>query len=161
MRDDTAQGGGARDEEEVVDVLFLAGQRVTAGWWLVAAVDGKAGGEFTAHDVTTAHGGDVLLRIAPAAIAAPGLPAAEVGVFAVMPGRLVPVAAWRSLELEAWPEIIRPCAAFVTGVFTELEEHGGDLGAHTPVVLDLAAADADPGVPLGITSPGTMGSMFP
>lgn len=152
MSDDQNQlADGRNEEEEVVDVLYLAGQRVTRGWWLVAAVDGKPGGDFTAQQVSTAHGGDVLLHVAPAADAAPGPPAAEVSVFAVLAGRLVPVASWRSLEPEAWPEVTRPCAAFAMSMFTELEEHGGNLGARQPVDLDVAMADAGADIPLRIT----------
>lgn len=147
------------DADEEVDVLFLAGQRLPGegAWLLVTHVDATPGGEFTAHvlppGTLAAFGGDVMVRLAPDTppVGQPP-PAARVQVYAVLGGKLIPVAAWPGQDLDGWPERIRPTVAFTIGVLTELEEHGADLG--TGVALEQAAADATPGLPLHITFPG-------
>jgi hypothetical protein len=160
-------GGGPVDAGEEVDVLFLAGQRLPAAgaWLLVTGVDGSPGGEFTAHVLAeaapSAFGGDVIVRLAPDDPAAgQPPPAARVQVFAVMGGRLIPVAAWPGHDLDGWPERVRPAVAFAMGVLTELEEHDAELGG----VVDLgqAASEATAGVPLHLTFPaGTAAPMLP
>ena len=73
-------------------------------------------------------------------------------MYAVIGGRLIPVAAWPSEDPEGWPERIRPAVAFAMGMLTELEEHGADLGAAAD--LSQAASQATAGLPLHITFPG-------
>lgn len=144
--------------DEEVDVLYLAGQRPpAAGAWLLAGcVEGKPGGEFTAcvlpDAAPSAFGSDVVIRLSPDD-PPPGQPppAARVQVYAVMGGRLIPVAAWPGQDLDGWPERIRPAVAFAMGVLTELEEHDADLGARNQVDLSQAAAQATAGVPLHLT----------
>jgi hypothetical protein len=143
-----------------VYVLSLAGQQLPAGgaWLLVAGVDGKPGGEFTAQVLPeaapSAFGGDMVVHLVPDDPAAgQPPPAARVQVYAVLGGRLIPVAAWPGHGLDGWPEQIRPTVAFAMGVLTELEEHGADLGAHGRVDLGQAAREATAGVPLHLTFP--------
>ena len=150
---------GRDQEEEVVDVLYLAGQRPAAGgsWLLVTGLDAVPGGEFTAHvqdgAAASAFGGDVVAHLAPDdPPGGPPGPGARVDVYVVLGGRLIPVAAWPGCDLEGWPERIRPTVAFAMGMLTELEEYGADLGAQ--VDLGQAAPAATAGVPLHITFPG-------
>jgi hypothetical protein len=147
-------------DQEEVDMLYLAGQRLPAdgAWVLATEVDGKPGGQFTAHVLPEAapsvFGGDVVVRLSPDDPAAgPPPPAARVQVYAVLGGRLIPVAAWPGHDLDGWPERIRPAVAFAMGVLTELEEHDADLGAHDRVDLNQAASEATAGIPLHITFP--------
>ncbi|HEY5984910.1 MAG TPA: hypothetical protein VIV12_00805 [Streptosporangiaceae bacterium] len=147
-------------DQEEVDVLFLAGQRLPAegAWLLVTGVDGNPGGQFTAQvlDVAapSAFGGDVVVRLCPDdPPKGQPPPAARVQVYVVMGGRLIPVAAWPGHDLDGWPERIRPAVAFAMGVLTELEEHRADLGGHDRVDLGQAAAGATAGVPLHLTFP--------
>ena len=140
-------------------MLYLAGQRLRPGgdWLLVTGADGTPGGAFTAHvlDEATpsAFGGDVVVHLAPDDPAAgQPPPAARVQLYAVMGGRLIPVAGWPGCDLDGWPERIRPAVAFAMGVLTELEEHGADLGAGAD--LGQAASEATAGLPLHITFPG-------
>ena len=139
-----------------VDVLYLAGQ-LSAGpeWLLITAVDGMPGAEFTARVLPVggrcAHGGDVVVRLT----AEPGHReplTVRAGAWAVMCGRLVPVAEWDRLEPEGWPEKIRITVAFAMGVLTELEEHGADLAAGRRVDLDDAAVTATAGIAAEVTS---------
>src|SRR6266700_4751369 len=64
-------GSPAAPEQEEVDVVYLAGQRLRPGgdWLLVTGVDGTPGGEFTAHVLAeatpSAFGGDVVVHLAP------------------------------------------------------------------------------------------------
>lgn len=148
------------DRDGEVDVLLLAGQRLpAAGAWLLAtAVDGSPGGEFTAQvlpaDAPSAFGGDVVVRLSPDD---PGAgqppPVARIEVYAVISGRLIPVAAWPGHDLDGWPERIRPSVAFAMGVLTELEEHAPDLGAGNRIDLSRAAGEATAGLPLHLTFP--------
>jgi hypothetical protein len=108
----------AEGPDREVDVLSVAGQRLPAdgAWLLVTGVDGQPGGEFTAQvlppDAPPAFGGDVVVRLSPddPAVGQPP-PAARVQVFAVLGGRLIPVAAWPGHDLDGWPERIRPALA--------------------------------------------------
>lgn len=150
---------GSQDQEEV-DVLYLAGQRLPAGgaWLLATAVDGKPGAEFTAHVLPgatpSAFGGDVVVRLSPDDPAAgQPPPAAQVQVYAVVSGQLIPVAAWPGEDLDGWPERIRPAVAFAMSVLTELEEHDADLGSGGRVDLSKAAMETTAGIPLHLTFP--------
>lgn len=152
-------GSPAGPNQEEADVLYLAGQRLPPGgaWLLVTGVDGTPGGEFTAQVLDEAappaFGGDVVVRLAPDdPPAGQPPPAARAQVHAVIGGRLIPVAAWPSHDLDGWPERIRPAVAFAMGVLTELEEHGADLGGG--IDLSQAASHATAGLPLHITFPG-------
>jgi len=125
---------------------------------LVTDADGTPGGEFTAqvkHQASaSAFGGDVVVRLtADAPDAGQPPPACRAEVYAVMGGRLIPVAAWPRQNLDEWPERIRPAVAFAMSVLTELEEHDADLGARWRVDLGAAAAQAIPGIPLHLTFP--------
>ncbi len=111
----TLAGTGPAGDGEEVDVLYLAGQEpsLAGAWLLVTEADGKPGGMFTAHVLgdaaPSAFGGDVLVRLLrddPAEGQPP--PAARVQVFAVIGGRLIPVAVWPGHDLDSWPERIRP-----------------------------------------------------
>jgi hypothetical protein len=139
-----------------VDLLYLAGQRPAAGgeWLLITAADGMPGAEFTARVLPAggrrAHGGDVLVHLAAATGHLEPV-TVRAGTWAVMCGRLVPVAAWDRQEPEGWPEKIRATVAFAMGVLTELEEHGADLAARHQVDLDDAVITATAGIPADIT----------
>lgn len=142
------------DRDDDVDVLYLAGQRPAVGgeWLLITAADGMPGAEFTARvlpaDGRRAHGGDVLVHLAAeAGHMEPVM--VRVGTWAVMCGRLVPVAAWDRQESEGWPEKIRATVAFAMGILIELEEHGADLAAGHQVDLDDAVITATAGHPRG------------
>jgi hypothetical protein len=154
------------DRDGDVDVLYLAGQRPAAGgeWLLITAVGGMPGAEFTALVLPAggrcAHGGDVVVHLA----AEPGHlepVTVRVGIWAVMCGRLVPVAAWDRQEPEDWPEKIRATVAFAMGVLTELEEHGADLAARHQVDLDDAVITATAGIPADVTSGPAGPSVLP
>ena len=144
------------DRDGDVDVLYLAGQ-LPAGpeWLLITAVDGTPGAEFTARVLPAggrhAHGGDVVVHLATEPGHREPL-TVRAGAWAVMCGRLVPVAEWDRLEPEGWPEKIRTTVAFGMGVLTELEEHGADLAAGRRVDLDDAAVTAAAGIPADVTS---------
>ena len=152
----TLAGAGPAGDGEEVDVLFLAGQEpsLAGEWLLVTEADGKPGGTFTAHVLgdaaPSAFGGDVLARLLrddPPEGQPP--PAVRVQVYAVIGGRLIPVATWPGCDLDGWPERIRPAVTFAMGVLTELEEHGADLGGGVDLIPAAFAATA--GVPLHIT----------
>jgi hypothetical protein len=150
------------DGGDDVDVLYLAGQRpADAGdWLLITAADGLPGAEFTARVLPPAgrqaHGGDVLVHLAPEPAAGPlDLPAVRVGSWAVIDGLLIPVAAWERQDLDGWPERIRATVAFAMSVLTELEDYGAELGPAQVVDLDNAGAAAA-GIPAGVTF-GTAG----
>ncbi|SRR6266536_268775 len=160
-----ADGPGPQPVDDDVNVLLLAGQRPpeSGAWLLVTAADGTHGGTFTAQilpgERPQAFGGDVVVHLAPAAgTATEPPPAVSVAVWAVLAGRLVPVAAWDGHGLDGWPERIRPAVLFTMGVLTELEEHGADLGARDRVDLDTAARDATLGIPLHATFPAATGT---
>jgi hypothetical protein len=142
------------DRDGDVDVLYLAGQRPVAGgeWLLITAVGGMPGAEFTALVLPAggrrAHGGDVVVHLA-AETGHGEVLTVRAGIWAVMCGRLVPVAAWDWQEAVDWPEKIRATAAFAMGVLTELEEHGADLAARHQVDLDDAVITATAGIPAG------------
>ena len=153
-----AEPPGTLDPEDV-DVLFLAGQRPAeeGEWLLITEVDGLPGSVFSACILPPrgrhGRGGDVLVRLARA-VTTPGLEpeTIEVSVWAVISGRLVPVAAWDRQDSDGWPERIRQTAAFAMGILTELEEHdGADLGARDSIDLDAATATATPGIPARLT----------
>jgi len=153
-------GGPGREpagDPQDADLLSLAGQLPPGGglWLLVTEVGGLPGSVFSAYvlpaDGRVGRGGDVLIRLAPAATTGPASAGAGVSVWAVISGRLVPVAAWDRLGLEGWPEQVRETAAFAMDIVTELEEHGADLRARDRVGLDDAAATAAAGIPSGLT----------
>jgi hypothetical protein len=142
LPDAAASGGG-----DGIDVLSLGRLRpAAAAWLLVTAADGLAGETFTPSVVPgpqpRAHGGDVLLRIAPGAEAA----SVSVSVRAVAAGTLVPVADWDLPDDGAWAEGARPAAAFAMSALAALEEHA-DLGSSDAVGLDDAADGAVAGLP--------------
>lgn len=151
-------GLAAGPDQEEADVLYLAGQPPPDGaWLLVTEADGLPGGAFTAQVMVQAaafaFGGDVVVRLSgddPGAGHPPRAARAE--VYAVMGGRLIPVAAWPGQNLDEWPERIRPAVAFAMSVLTELEEHDADLGARLRVDLGAAAAEATAGIPLHLTA---------
>jgi hypothetical protein len=152
-------GPPAGDDDDV-DVLRMARQRPPEGgaWLLVTAADAAAGGTLTAQILPggrpQAFGGDVVAHLTPATgTAQQPPPAVSVSVWAVMAGRLVPVAAWDNHDLGGWPEQIRPAVVFTMSMLTELEEHGADVGARDRVDLNAAARDATPGFPLHATFP--------
>jgi hypothetical protein len=138
-----AAGSGTNGE---ADVLCLGRHRPQAPTWLlVTEIDGPAGEVFTARPVPGprphAHGGDVLVRVAPEADAA-----VSVTVWTVAAGALVPVAGWDLPDDGSWPERVRPTVMFTMSAMTGLGEHA-DLGELDPVDLDAAAATAVPGLP--------------
>jgi hypothetical protein len=145
------------DRDGEVDVLFLAGQVPAAEgeWLLVTEVDGRPGADFTARVLPPAgryaHGGDVLVRLTPAGTGTREPPAVGAGVWAVMGGLLVPVAAWDRQDPDGWPEQIRAAVSFAMGTLTELEDHGADLSARHRVHLDHALTTATAGIPAGVT----------
>jgi len=141
-----------------VDVLYLAGQRPAAAgeWLLITAAGGLPGAEFTARVLPAAgrqaHGGDVLVRLAPEPAAGPlELPTVGVSGWAVIDGLLILVAAWDRQDPDGWPERIRATVAFAMSVVTELEDHGAGLGPAQVVDLDDDAQAATAGVPAGAT----------
>lgn len=146
------------DGEEDVNVLTLTGQIPSEDgeWLLVTSLDSQPGAEFLARhlrrDELHAHGGDVLVRLLPDA-RRPGLPQIRAQVQVVLGGRLILAGNWDQQDLGRWPEQIRPTVALATGMLTELEEHGADLGARHRVRLDDPDT-ATVGVPLGITTSG-------
>ena len=83
------------------------------------------------------------------------------GVWTVLGGLLVPVAAWDRHDPDGWPERIRATTAFAMGMVTELEEHGADLGPGHRVHLDDAVVTATAGIPLGTTSPTAQAGLSP
>jgi hypothetical protein len=147
---------GPADPQDV-DVLLLAGLRPPdeGQWLLVTEADGLPGAVFSAYVLAPGgrhgRGGDVLIRLARAPRKAAGPEAVDVSVWAVISGRLVPVAAWDRLDAEGWPERVRQTAAFVIGVLTALEEHGADLRPRDRIGLNSAAAAATPGFPSWLT----------
>lgn len=83
-------------------------------------------------------------------------------MYAVLGGRLIPVAAWPGHDLDGWPERVRPAVAFAIGVLTELEEHDADLGAHGRVDLGQAVPATPAGIPLHLTfTAGNAAPMVP
>jgi hypothetical protein len=146
------------DRDGDVDVLYLAGQRPTAPggeWLLITAVTGTPGAEFTARVLPAggrhAHGGDVLVHLATEPGGHRETLTVRVGAWAVIGGRLIPVAVWDRQEPEGWPEKTRATVAFAMGILTELEEHGADLAARRQVDLDDAVSTATAGMPLNVT----------
>jgi len=144
--------------DDDVDVLYLAGQHpaATGEWLLITAADGLPGAEFTARILPPAgrqaHGGDVLVHLAPEPATGPLDPSAvRVGAWAAIDGLLIPVAAWDRQDPDGWPERIRASVAFAMSVLTELEEHGADLGPSQEIDLDDAAVTATAGIPAGVT----------
>jgi hypothetical protein len=153
----SSPGSGILNEPEDVDVLYLAGQRPApeGEWLLITEVDGAPGATFSAWVLPPggrhAHGGDVVIRLAPGTGGEPDT--VEVSVWVVIRSLLIPVAAWSREDPDGWPERIRPAAAFAMGILTELEEHpGAYIGAGDQVSLDAAAARAVPGIPLHMTA---------
>ena len=129
--------------DEDTNVLALAGQQPPAGgaWLWVTTAEARRGGEFTALFLPRrrplACGGDVLVRIAPAAAVA----VAE--VWAVAAGSLAWVAGWDSVSVDQWPEIVRSPVVFALGALRELQDHGADVGPRDEVDL-IAAAGSVP-----------------
>jgi hypothetical protein len=144
-----------------VSVLALAGRRPAGDgeWLVITEADSLPGSEFVAWVLPAgdreAHGGDVLVRLAPAVRVSDLDPeTVDVSVWAVISGQLIPVAAWDRHNPDGWPEQIRPAVAFAMGLLTELEEHAGVwVGAYDRVRLDHAVAAARPGIPLRLTFP--------
>jgi hypothetical protein len=124
-------------------------------WLLVTEASGLPGSVFSAYVLPPGgwqgRGGDVLIRLTPSVRTGLEPEAVDVSAWAVLSGRLVPVAAWDRLDAEGWPERIRQTAAFAMGIVTELEEHGADLRPRDRVDLDAAAATATPGIPPRLT----------
>jgi len=140
-------------------VVALAGQRpAKSGEWLVITeADSLPGSQFVAWvlpaDDREAHGGDVLVRLAPGPRGSDLDPdTVDVSVWGVISGQLIPVAAWGRHNPDGWPEQIRPAVAFAMGMLAELEEHAGVwIGAYDGVNLDDAVAAATPGIPFRLT----------
>jgi hypothetical protein len=154
---DTGMAGIPDDlDRDDLDVLSLAALAPPpdGDWLLVTSLDSQPAGGFTAQHLHRhelyAHGGDVLLRVAPDT-GSPGQPEVRAQVWAVMGGRLVLAGNWDRQSPGGWPEQVRPAAAFAMGMITELEESGADLEPSRRVRLDDPAA-ATVGVPLGITA---------
>ena len=157
-----APGSPADPDDEMpgtpddLDVLSLAGLAPPpdGDWLLVTSLENQPGSGFTAQHLhrheLRAHGGDVLVRVAPDARSA-GQRRARVQVWAVMGGRLLLAGNWDRLSPADWPEQVRPTVAFAMGTITELEENGASLGSARAVRLDDPDA-ATVGVPFGITS---------
>lgn len=147
---------GPADPEDV-DVLLLAGQQPPAEgqWLLVTEAGGLPRSVFSAYALPAGgrhgRGGDVLLRLTRATGTDGEPETAGVSVWAVISGRLVPVAVWDRLGPDEWPERIRQTAAFAMDVLAELEEHGADLRARARIDLDAAVVAATPGIPSRIT----------
>ena len=146
------------DSHDDVDVLCLAGQIPAAPgeWLLIIAADGLPGAEFTARILPAAgrqaHGGDVLVHLAPEPATGHGdALAVQVGIWAAIDGLLIPIAAWDRVDPDGWPERIRASVAFAMSVLTELEEHGAGLGPSQVIDLDDAAVTAPAGIPAGVT----------
>ena len=144
------------DGDEDISVLSLAGliPSEDGEWLLVTSLDSQPGGGFLARHLwpgeETARGGDVLIRLLPDA--SPGRqPQIHAEVLVVLGGHLILAGNWERQDRRRWPEQIGPAVAFATGMITELEENGADLGARHRVRLDNPAA-AVAGVPLGATS---------
>ena len=143
-------------DRDDLDVLSLAGlaSPPDGNWLLVTSLEGQPGGGFTAQHLHRhelhAHGGDVLVRVAPDT-GSPERPEVRAQVWAVMGGRLVLAGNWGRQSPDDWPEQVRPSVAFAMGVITELEESGADLGPSHLVRLDDPDA-ATVGVPFGITA---------
>jgi hypothetical protein len=143
-------------DRDDLDVLSLAGLAPPpdGDWLLVTSLESQPGGGFTAQHLHRhelhAHGGDVLVRVAPDT-GSPGQPEVRAQVWAVMGGRLVLAGSWDRQSPDDWPEQVRPAVAFAMGTITELEESGADLGPSRLVQLDDPDA-ATVGVPFGITS---------
>jgi hypothetical protein len=144
-------------DPEDVDVMLLAGQRPPAEgqWLLVAEADRLPGSVFSAYvlppDGRHGRGGDVLIRLTQAT-GTDGHDAIGVSIWAVISGRLVPVACWDLLDPDEWPEGIRQTAAFTLDMLTELEEHGADLRPRSRIDLDSAAVAVTPGIACRITT---------
>jgi hypothetical protein len=143
-------------DRDDLDVLSLAGLAPPpeGDWLLVTSLDSQPAGGFTAQHLHRhelhAHGGDVLVRVAPGAGSA-GQPEVRAQVWAVMGGRLVLAGSWDRQSPHDWAEQVRPAAAFAMGMITELEESGADLGPSQLVRLDDPEV-ATVGVPFGITA---------
>jgi len=143
-------------DRDDLDVLSLAGLAPPpdGDWLLVTSLDSQPGGGFTAQHLHRhelhAHGGDVLVRVAPDT-GSPGQPEVRAQVWAVMGGRLVLAGNWDRQSPDDWPEQVRAAVAFAMGMITELEESGADLGPLCLVRLDDPDV-ATAGVPFGITA---------
>jgi hypothetical protein len=146
---DRAGLGAADDQDDQADVLRLAGQRLPAegAWLLITGAREEPGGEFDAailkRSSPAGYGGDVLVRLEhddpPAGLPTPSLCAS---VFAVADEKLTLVASWPGMELEAWPERIRPAVAFAMNTLAQLEEHGAKLGGFAEPAPWRAVAQA-------------------
>jgi hypothetical protein len=144
------------DGYDDISVLSLVGQIPSddGEWLLVTSLDSQPGGGFLARHLwsgeETARGGDVLIRLLPDASGG-GQPQIRADVLVVLGGHLILAGSWERQDRRRWPEQVRPTVAFATGMITELEENGADLGARHRVRLDDPAA-AVAGVPLGVAS---------
>jgi hypothetical protein len=143
-------------DRDDLDVLSLAGLAPPpdGDWLLVTSLENQPGSGFTAQHLhrheLRAHGGDVLVRVAPDARSS-GQRRVRVQVWTVMGGRLLLAGNWDRLTPAGWPEQVRPTVAFAMGTITELEENSADLGPTRAVRLDDPDA-ATVGVPFGITT---------
>ena len=95
---------------------------------------GQPGGGFTAQHLhrheLRAHGGDVLVRVAPDTGARGSRPSAR-RCGRSWEARLVLAGNWDRQSPDDWAEQVRPAVAFAMGTITELEESGADLGPCT------------------------------
>lgn len=112
-------------------------------WLWVTLADGVEGaaldGIFLPRREPAAHGGDVLIRVD---LAGDGPePAVTAQVWAVVAGRMIPVAAPCQAPAGQWPEKIRNAAVFAFGALAELERLGADTQTMTPVGVSAASAD--------------------
>jgi hypothetical protein len=143
-----------RDDLDVLSLAAGLAPPPDGDWLLVTALESHPGGGFAAQHLHRhelhAHGGDVLVRVAPDARSS-GQRRTRVQVWAVMGGRLLLAGNWDRLSPGSWPEQVRPTVAFVMGMIAELEESAADLGPLRLVQLDDPDA-ATVGVPFGITS---------
>jgi hypothetical protein len=141
--------GAADDHDDEADVLHLAGQRlpVEGAWLLITGAQEEPGGEFAAAILSRSspagYGGDVLVRLEhDEPLAGQPAPSLCASVFAVADGKLTLVASWPGLDLEGWPERIRPAVAFAMSTMAKLEEHGAKLGGFAEPAPWRAVAQA-------------------
>lgn len=151
--DEPGHGPGMVIREISVDVEYLAWQfpsprdewlRITEAASHFAATVLPAGGR-------RARGGDVVVRLTTAPPQGPGPAGVQAGVWAVMCGSLIPVAAWDGLPPGEWAGSIRATAMFAMDVLLELEDRGSDLGVGEHVDLDEALAAATAGIPAAVS----------
>jgi hypothetical protein len=153
-------GPGMVISEISVDVEYLAWQypsprdewlRITEAASHFAATVLPAGGR-------RARDGDVVVRLTTTPQQEPGPAGICAGVWAVICGSLIPVAAWDGLAPGSWADPIRATAMFTMDVLLELDDRGADLGAGQHIDLDQAVAAATAGIPAAVSrDAGTSG----